>query len=39
MVLGAANTALAQRQSPGCEPGYAGATINFTFGGFFPKSF
>jgi len=39
MVLGAANTALAQRQSPGVSRDTPAQTINFTFGGFFPKSF
>ena len=39
MVLGAADTAMAQRQSPGVSRDTPAQTINFTFGGFFPKSF
>jgi hypothetical protein len=39
MVLGAANTALAQRQSSGVSRDTPAQTINFTFGGFVPRSF
>src|SRR5688572_17189673 len=39
MVLGAANTALAQRQSPGVSRNTPAQTANFTFGWFFPTSF
>ena len=39
MVLGAANTALAQRQSSGVSRNTPAQTANFTFGWFFPTSF